>query len=643
MAYKQGEIGGVGRSNSALFQYNLSTDEYLNTLKWPNDIKIYDKMSRSDAQVKAMLLLLELPIRSTMWFIKPYDESSKAKEISDFINNNLFKKIGFSFDELLKNICTMFAFGHSIFEKVFEVRNGYLEWKKIAVRPQSTIYDWMYDEVGDIKSIQQYNLSQGWTIVEIPIEKLLIFTHDMQQGDYRGRSALRSAYKHWSIKDFLYKITNIGIERNFVGTPTMTLPPNSDNDDIEESKKIVNSLRSNEVGGVTLPDGFVLGMFEGKRTLMDVLPYIQYHDTLISRSVLAQFINLGSGTTGSFALGESQIDLFLMLLNASAKYIASIINTHAIPELVKYNFDSDLYPKLCFKELGGEEKLLSTLKTMVDGSIVVPDEDLENYIREMLDLPEKKELEKQQQQGELSIIKGQQKQEQEDITNENYKPNELVSDSTNNLKVEDGLNTDQEYNSYVDSNDLTSSADNKKGRENKKPCIKCGKVIPREGNICSACLRKYSRNVRLDENISSDQLKNINDVFDKYENEFAKYAKPIIVKQLVDLSEKVRAEKLENIATIPVRYKGELTQFFSELFVKAADDGAIHAANELNVNKNNIDTTVLKAQAALIANAMSERLKTQFLTEYMTSLSMTNNSEKSARNVLKMLLGDGNG
>lgn len=147
MATLRKEIGSSGRSHSALFQYSLATDEYLSTLTWPNDIKIYDKMERSDSQVKATLLLLELPLRSTNWFIQPKDKSRKAKKIADFVEGTLFSNM-FSFDELLKNICTMFTFGHSAFEKVFEVKKGFLQWKKFAIRPQSTLYDFIYDDVG---------------------------------------------------------------------------------------------------------------------------------------------------------------------------------------------------------------------------------------------------------------------------------------------------------------------------------------------------------------------------------------------------------------------------------------------------------------------------------------------------------------
>jgi phage gp29-like protein len=586
------EYGSVGRSNSALFQYNLATDEYLSTLTWPNDIKIYDKMERSDSQVKATLLLLELPLRSTNWFIQPKDKSGKAQQIADFIEETLFNNM-FSFDELLKNICTMFAFGHSVFEKVFEVKNGFLQWKKFAIRPQSTIYDLIYDDVGDISSIQQYLINKCFTIVDIPIEKLLLFSHDIKQGDYRGRSVLRSAYKHWSIKEFLYKITNIGIERNFVGTPTVKLPPNANDDDITLAKSIVTSLRSNENGGVTIPEDFLLEMFEGKRTLMDVMPYIEYHDKLISRSILAQFINLDS-KGGSYALGQGQMDLFLMLLNASGNYICNIINTHAVKQLVDYNFASDLYPELKFKPLGSE-KIIDSIKLLTDGKIVIPDKDLETFVRELLKLPEKAKKSYTDQANK--------------IENDNQNQNK-------GTKTEDDLN------------DSTEELQNENGKVEDPQSKDMKNKNPDETKKMSEDYSKYN---------------DLNKKIDELENEFESGCKTIIQKQLKDLSTRVKNTDLSKLSEMQVKYKGELTNFVFNALIKAYKEGRTQILDELNLkaDKNDIkDIDVIKAKAGIVANNISERVKTRFLSKFMNTYSDGMDIEKVSKQALKSVLGN---
>jgi len=508
------ELGGTGRTSSIYKQIQLSTDEYLAALKYPNDISIYEKMGRSDAQVKAVLLMLSLPIRSTQWFIRSKDGSSKAKKIASFVEECLFGGYGIGlqlgFDDFIRNVTTMFQFGHSIFEKVFEIKKGQYKWKKFAVRPQSTIYDIYYDNAGDLQSIDQYMIHNNWETVNIPIQKLLFFSHDMQQGNVRGISVLRAAYKHWKIKDYLYKIVNIGIERNFVGTPILTLPENYTQEDKELADEIVTTLRSSEYGGVRLPDGFVLEMFEGKRTLADVQPYIDHQDLAIAKSIVAQFMNLGSGnsTSGSFALSSDQSEMFLMMLDSAAKNICNIINCHAIPELVGYNFASDLYPILSFKSMNST-KLINALKTLVDGKLVLPDDDLEVYIRDMLDLPEQNPA----QSREEAI--------------EQFKQNKLSIQQGNNKIPE--------------TNKSKTPIDNTSKQNQYKDKIKNDKI--------NKNMKENSSNIKFSE-ISMEALTCLKD---------------LIKKQLIKLNEKAQEMDINNLSSIKVQYKGELSKFINDL------------------------------------------------------------------------------
>ncbi len=390
------EMGGVGQSQSSLFN-TLIQDEYLIELKWPRSIDIYDKMRKSDAQAQAMLLVMELPLRSTKWYIKPFSDEAKDIEIAETIEENLFagppNGMTIHWDDFLRVALTMLPFGHAVFEKVFELKNGYLKWRKLAQRPQRTIYDFIYDEQGGPEAVRHLKIKgPSYEFVDIPIEKLLVFSYRQEAGDLKGQSILRSAYKHWKIKDFLYQITNVGIERNYVGTPTISLPEQYSHEDYEKAKRLVEELRSDEKSGAVIPSGFILDIFEGKRGFADALPYIEHHDVMMVRSILAQFINLGSKEVGSYALSSDQSDMFLMCLNATAEYIKNTINSYAIPQLVEYNWQVQGYPTINFEPIGKEsQKLIDILNSLVAGKLIVPDNNIEEWLRNMLDLPEKGE------------------------------------------------------------------------------------------------------------------------------------------------------------------------------------------------------------------------------------------------------------
>lgn len=115
-------------------------------------------------------------------------------------------------------------------------------------------------------------------------------------------------------------------------------------------------------------------------------------------------------------MSEDQSDLFLLSLGAVAKQIADTINRFLIPELVDLNFDGVTnYPKIKFEKLGSVDyqKLATILSTLSTATILKPDEDLEDYVREMLDLPARMQTE-DDPEDVISDQEGEEPPEEED-------------------------------------------------------------------------------------------------------------------------------------------------------------------------------------------------------------------------------------
>jgi hypothetical protein len=76
-------------------------------------------------------------------------------------------------------------------------------------------------------------------------------------------------------------------------------------------------------------------------------------------------------------------------LTAVAQQIADVINRFLIPEIVDLNFNVETYPKLKFKKLGGVDydKFATTLSTLTGSDLLKPDENIEDFLRESMDLP----------------------------------------------------------------------------------------------------------------------------------------------------------------------------------------------------------------------------------------------------------------
>jgi hypothetical protein len=122
-------------------------------------------------------------------------------------------------------------------------------------------------------------------------------------------------------------------------------------------------------------------------------------DTAISRynqqitiAMLADFIMLGHEQTGSYALSATKASLFKTALEAWLQAIADVINTYAIPRLLRLNgIAMELAPKLCFGHVGEIELVDVTefLKAVTASSMTLfPDFELENHLRSILGFPQ---------------------------------------------------------------------------------------------------------------------------------------------------------------------------------------------------------------------------------------------------------------
>jgi len=386
------ELGGTG----TLIFSGIIQDEYLTELATISKrATAYDKMRRSDSMTQAVLLVQELPILSASWFIQPFSADPFDMEVAKFIESCLFEEMTITFNDFLKHALLMLQFGYSIFEKVFKMKNGKIVWKKFGPRHPSTVWSWDIDQEGGLKGFtQQVYIQDTYKEVKIPVNRLLVFTHNRIGSNFEGVSCLRPAYGHWWQKSKFYKIRAIGLERNAIGTPTITLPEGYTADDMKMAREIVRTWRVNDEAGLVLPPGFGWECMQGSINVEALERAILECDAKIAVSVLAPFLGLAERERGSYALAKAQSDIFLMSLNGIARNICDTFNKYAIKQLVDLNWRKDQikgYPQLCCKQIGGidRELLSNVLLRLGRAEFLRPDDPLEDYLRKVFELPER--------------------------------------------------------------------------------------------------------------------------------------------------------------------------------------------------------------------------------------------------------------
>lgn len=370
-----------------------------------NRFDIVDRMRKGDATCHATLMALTLPILSTEMHVESRRHSRDneppaiVKEAADFIHHQIFDSGSVDWDEWLREALLYLAFGHYVFEPVWEEISsgpyaGAVGIDTLSPRHPRSIEGWNFNRNGRLVSIKQQGMRTGTEEFfdrDISVDKLIVLTNGPEAGNPLGTSVFRPAYKHWKYKDGYYAVQAIAIERQGAGTPYGKHPAGTKDEELDKAEETLQNLQAHEQSYVMFPEDWEMGFLDmGGNSVLDPQLAINHHDALIPKTVLGQFLGLAQGNTGSFALSEDNSRFFNFTLQATAKYVASHWNRKIIPRLVKWNFgDVPFMPQLRFDSIGH-----INLKDLVDGiaklgekGMMMNSVETENHVREVLNLP----------------------------------------------------------------------------------------------------------------------------------------------------------------------------------------------------------------------------------------------------------------
>ncbi|MDD4985107.1 MAG: DUF935 family protein [Dehalococcoidales bacterium] len=387
------ELDELGAPGTSVFA-GVVAEEYNTDLQGQKGITIYEKMRKSDARVKLAILVCEMPLRAATWTIEPASDEEQDKQIAEFIEANLLSGMTITWDSFLHHALLMLPFGFSMFEKVWEIRDNRVAYRKLAPRLPKTLGKWLLDENGGLAGIEQHTWKNDqYKLITIPVDKLLVFTNEKEGSNFEGVSILRTAYKHWYYKDNLYRIDGIAAERHATGVPVFKHPSTAQKTDKDRLDEMGQHLQAHEQQYIRLAEDYDFDIKGVTGAVREIMPSINHHDRKIAESVLADFLDLGGGERGSWALSKDKSSFFLMSLGAVGKNITDTINEYVIKPLVDYNFQVKAYPKLQVSglETRDMEVYARTVTSLLGSGGITSDLSTENHLRSILELPQKEE------------------------------------------------------------------------------------------------------------------------------------------------------------------------------------------------------------------------------------------------------------
>ena len=407
------EIGRAGQRRYGGIFY----EEFLPELRGRKGAEIYTEMSNNDETIGAILFAIEMLVRQASWNVEPGGSTAKDREAAEFVKSCM-DDMQQTWIDTISEILSFLTYGWSFHEIVYKRRmgrtkdsrtsskydDGLIGWMKLPIRSQETLYQWEYDDHDNLIGMTQMP-PPDFGLITIPMNKAMLFRTRSRKDNPEGRSILRTAYRSWYFKRRIQEIEGIGIERDLAGLPVITTPEGMDIWDKDDSdmtairtglEAMVKNIRRDSTEGLVLPFGYTFELTStGGSRQFDTNSIIERYDTKISQTVLADFIQLGHESVGSFALSSDKTNLFSMAICAFLDIICQTFNSQGIPALIDINGDHFAgvtdYPRLTHGDI--EDVDLATMATyikdMTSIGVIIPDESLEDYVRQLGKLPKR--------------------------------------------------------------------------------------------------------------------------------------------------------------------------------------------------------------------------------------------------------------
>jgi hypothetical protein len=390
------EIGASGTPRAGNV---LGVDEYNRDLAGKNAIKVYDRMRRSDGQIRAVLDLLKLPLLGAEWnIIPPENGDATDEEIAAFCHSVLIDDDGMqeSWEFVLRHILLMLDFGFSVLEKVWDIGpENRLVYHRLAPRLPVSIDKWeVDDETGALVTIVQRAVKGGQEKeIPIPAENCAVFVHNREGDNYNGISVLRPLYKHFHFKDTLYTIDAVGHERLSVGIPMAKLSDEADlsTPALDALEVVLGGIRNHERAFLIAMPGVEYDLLQTTTSNDSLMSSIEHHDVMIARGILAPFMNVGQAPHGTRSSTIELIDVYFNGLEGIAKTISGTAKVQLIKPLCDFNFPMEgrKYPTLVARNIRKIDPLVlaDTLSKISSTGVLTTDDGIENAFREVMGYP----------------------------------------------------------------------------------------------------------------------------------------------------------------------------------------------------------------------------------------------------------------
>lgn len=355
---------------------------YFNEEMRVDDLSILDyrKMRDNDGQVQMLLNAIVNTILSAGFEIEDDDEwegekESEEKEFIEHLFTDPAWKLGMGEPLKFTNRTMLRAIeeGYRTFEVVYRVDpDGKIRLDRLApraIRISDNELRLMTDDHGNFIGFHQMS-SIASKLVDVrvyndsPIRKAINVVYGREYGSNYGRPALKPVFYHY---DKAHKGMFLNHVAHELGANKFRVVYTQGNTNPETDTQILNILERTGQNSVVIVNELEYRIefadASSPEAMREGREMIQYHTGQMSKALLAQFIDLGTKTTGTGArsLGEDQIDFFKQGVQTIAEDLIDETWNLVISDLIKINFNRNIYPSYKTNKINDQ-----TIKNLFD-------------------------------------------------------------------------------------------------------------------------------------------------------------------------------------------------------------------------------------------------------------------------------------
>lgn len=357
------------------------------------EVADYREMMRREAQIKAAVMLKIYARISSGYDIQPASDDPEDVKVAEFIEAQ-FDDMQGAMTKFLRGAMLAMAYGLTVHEIVLkQIETGdwagkiglkALKWK----RPEN--FRVKTDKFGNVESVQQKSEDNSNDWVDLPPEYFVVWAWD-HEGDYKGKSDLRPAYRWFKAKDLIDKIWNIFLDKYATPTPMAEHSGGADKSSQDEMLRAISKLHATKA--LVVPKSWNVSLLEAMRQGgASYEEKIKYCDRMMARAILLPTLLLDEGDKGAYALGQQHADNFTWVLGALGDELAEeIIEEQIIRPLVGWNFTVSQIPKFVWRPFQGVDlkDMADAFEKLINNGVV---DAAEEFIREKMNLPPRENI-----------------------------------------------------------------------------------------------------------------------------------------------------------------------------------------------------------------------------------------------------------